>query len=167
MGVNKYQPHVLIIPEDHADEQIANGFVLHDQVKNLDVERPAAGWSGVLEKFKIELVPYLNKYKEGRVILLIDFDNKYPDRRDRFDKAIPDHLKDRVFVLGVKATPEVLKQSLGKDFETIGNELAENCYKGVDGLWTHDHLAHNDPDRVKLIQSVWTILFPKVGKGDI
>src|SRR5258708_1638665 len=126
MSVNKFKPHVLIIPEDHADEQIVNGFVLHDQVKNLDVDRPAAGWSGVLAKFQIELVPYLNKYKEGRAILLIDFDNKYQDRRDHFEKAIPGDLKDRVFVLGVKATPEVLKQSLGKDFETIGKELAEN-----------------------------------------
>jgi len=160
MSVNKFKPHVLIIPEDRRDEQIANGFLLHDQVKNLDVERPAAGWSGVLEKFQIELVPYLNKYQEGRAILLIDFDDHYKDRRDRFDKAIPDDLKNRVFVLGVKETPEALKRSLGKDFETIGKELAESCYKDVDGLWTHDHLAHNNPDRVKLIQSVQRILFP-------
>ncbi len=26
MSVNKYKPHVLILPEDDADRQIANGF---------------------------------------------------------------------------------------------------------------------------------------------
>ncbi len=160
MSANRYKPHVLILPEDHRDEQIANGFVLHDQVKNIFVERPAAGWSGVLEKFKIELIPYLDKYQEARVILLIDFDDKYEDRRDRFDKEIPDRLKERVFVLGAKATPEELKRSLAQGFEAIGSQLAENCYKGVDGLWRHDHLAQNDPDRAKLNRSVRPILFP-------
>lgn len=159
MSVNKYLPHVIVVPEDRADEQIANGFLLHDQVKNLGVERPAAGWSGVLEKFKIELIPYLDKYKEGRAILLIDFDNKYEDRRDHFEQAIPGILKDRVFVVGVKATPEEFKQSLKKDFETIGMELADNCFRNIDGLWTHDHLAHNNPDRVRLTHAVRPILF--------
>ena len=30
--MNKFQPHVFVIPEDRKDEQIANGFVVHEQV---------------------------------------------------------------------------------------------------------------------------------------
>lgn len=32
MSVNKYKPHVFVIPEDDADRQIADGFVLHPGV---------------------------------------------------------------------------------------------------------------------------------------
>jgi hypothetical protein len=28
MSVNKYQPHVLLLPEDDANTELANGFVL-------------------------------------------------------------------------------------------------------------------------------------------
>lgn len=28
MSVNRYQPHVLVLPEDDANRQLANGFVL-------------------------------------------------------------------------------------------------------------------------------------------
>ena len=46
MSVNKYLPHVLSIPEVHADEQIANGFAKHDQVtlKQIQVMPYADGW---------------------------------------------------------------------------------------------------------------------------
>jgi hypothetical protein len=30
--MNKFIEHVLVIPEDEADEEIANGFVLHELV---------------------------------------------------------------------------------------------------------------------------------------
>ncbi len=31
--MNKYRPHVIVIPEDPADEEIANGFIRHHGVK--------------------------------------------------------------------------------------------------------------------------------------
>ncbi|MCG8508106.1 MAG: hypothetical protein MI741_02655 [Rhodospirillales bacterium] len=160
MSTNRYQPHVRIVPEDHANEQIANGFVLHDQVNNIAIERPASGWRGVLDKLETELVPYLNKYKEGRIILLIDFDDQYHRRRERFDSTTPDDLKDRVFVIGAKVNPEELRRSIGMNFETIGNKLAEDCYNNVDGLWTAEDLSHNEPDLAKLLEVVRPILFP-------
>jgi hypothetical protein len=162
MSATKYQPHVLIVPEDHADEQIANGFIKHDRVppNRVQVMRPADGWSGVLNKFETQHIAYLRNYSKGHVVLLIDFDNQYATRRVRFDNIIPEDLKNRVFVIGVKENPELLKQSIGKDFEAIGLQLAEDCYKGVDGLWTHEHLVQNDPDRIKLIQFVKPIIFP-------
>lgn len=159
MSANKHKPHVLVIPEDRADEQIANGFLLHDRVRNLTVERPAGGWPCVLDRFTMESIPYLRKYDNGFVILLVDFDNKYEERRKRFAEAVPPDLKNRVFVVGAKENPEALKKVLSKSFEDIGKTLAEDCHKGVDGTWSHDHMTHNAPDRQGLIQSVRSILF--------
>ncbi len=161
MSANKFRPHVLIIPEDRADEQIANGFISHDQVARVNVMPCADGWQSVLDKFKTQYIPYLRTNQKGHVILLIDFDNVYAHRRAHFDEAVPNDLKDRVFVVGAKETPEVLKQKLGKNFEAIGFELADNCYRGIDGIWTNDDLKHNDPDRIKLVQAVKSILFSK------
>lgn len=33
MSVNKYSPHVLVLPEDKANSEIANGFLLHPFIK--------------------------------------------------------------------------------------------------------------------------------------
>jgi len=161
MSVNKYLPHVLIIPEDHADEQIANGFTEHDQVtlKQVQVMPYADGWPGVLNKFQTQYIHYLRNNQKGYVVLLIDFDNNYANQRRRFDEAVPSDLKDRVFVVGVKETPEVLRQKLGKGFEEIGKELVDDCYKGTDGSWTNEDMKHNDPDRIKMIETVRPILF--------
>lgn len=162
MSVNKYLPHILIIPEDHADEQLANGFVLHKCVgNNVLVERPAGGWPAVLAKFENDLISYLRRYPTGFVVLLIDFDEQYDTRRTRFRDAVPDDLSDRVFVLGVRVTPEAMKQALGKSLEGIGLDLAQNCLEGVVGLWNSDHLAHNSPDLSELQQRVRDIIFPR------
>jgi len=29
MSINKYEPHLLVLPEDDANRKIANGFILH------------------------------------------------------------------------------------------------------------------------------------------
>lgn len=162
MSVNKYLPHVYVIPEDEAGEQIANGFVLHDQVKarQIQVMPCAGGWSkGVLQTFQSEYIPYLRNHAEGHVILLIDFDGQYDNRRTNFEQAVPDDLKDRVFVVGAKQTPELLRQGLGRSFEEIGLSLADDCYQDTEAVWGHDHLKHNDPDRLRLVQRVKPILF--------
>lgn len=161
MSVNKNKPHVYVIPEDRADEQLANGFVLHDQVKprQIQVLPCANGWSGVLDKFLTEYVLYLRNYQAGHVILLIDFDTKYDIRRDHFDQAVPDDLKSRVFVVGAKETPEILRQALGGSLEEIGLSLAEDCYNGTLTAWNHGQLKHNEPDRLRLLQTIKSILF--------
>ena len=91
--------------------------------------------------------------------MLIDFDGHYHDRRAEFEAAIPDDLKDRVFVIGAKQRPEDLKRELGKSFEDIGMALANDCYAGTEAVWTHEHLKHNDADRQRLIDIVKPILF--------
>ncbi len=162
MSVNKYLPHVYVIPEDHADEQIANGFVLHDQVKSPQIQilPCTGGWSSVLEKFVKEYVTHLRNHKNGYVIMLIDFDLEYETRRKHFEEKVPDDLKNRVFVVGPKDEPEVLKKALGGSLEDIGESLAEDCFKRTSDVWGHDHLNHNEPDLQRLLQSVRPIIFP-------
>ena len=162
MSVNKYLPHVYVIPEDRAEEQIANGFVQHDQVKSPQIQilPCAGGWSNVLEKFVKEYVTHLRHYKNGYVILLVDFDLQYESRRKIFDDKVPDDLKNRVFVVGPRDEPELLKQEFSSSFEDIGESLAEDCFKGTVSVWGHDHLNQNQPDLQRLLESVKPILSP-------
>jgi hypothetical protein len=162
--MNRYAPHVYIIPEDDCDRQLANGFVLHDQVKSprVQVREPAGGWREVIKIFEAEYIHLLHadrKDQEGYVVMLIDFDGYYDDRRKEFEDAIPSDLKQRVFVVGSKLTPEDLKKQLGKNYEQIGLLLADDCFGGTLTTWNHDHLKHNDPDRLRLVNIVKSILF--------
>jgi len=45
MSVNKYAPHIVLLPEDDANRQIANGFLLGSNLNSRSVQilRPARG----------------------------------------------------------------------------------------------------------------------------
>jgi hypothetical protein len=162
VSVNKYKPHVFVIPEDDADRQIADGFVLHPRVaaRQVQVVEPAGGWIPVLETFKKEYIPHLNKYNGAHVVMLIDFDGKPEERRKIFEAEIPETLRTRVFVIGPHETPESLRQSLGKGgYEDIGRSLADDCDGDNLDVWTHAELQHNDDERLRLVGSVKTFLF--------
>ena len=53
MSVNKFQPHVLVLPEDDANRQLANGFLLDQYVSThkIQVLPKVGGWTQVLELF--------------------------------------------------------------------------------------------------------------------
>lgn len=159
--MNRYSPHVYVIPEDDCDRQLADGFVLHDQVKTprIQVIPPAGGWREVLKKFQTEYIRRLREDPQGHVVLLIDFDGVYGTRRTEFEQAIPDDLKARVFVIGASHTPEELRKSLGRSFEQIGRDLADDCFARTENVWSDTHLRHNDPDRQRLLHVVRPILF--------
>jgi hypothetical protein len=160
--MNKYNPHLFIIPEDEADERIANGFIMHHGIKDsrqVFVTPVAGGWRHVLDVFKVEYVPWLRQYSRAHVILLIDFDGQFAQRRGEFEAAIPGELTDRVFVLGAQKEPETLKKALGMSLENIGRALAEDCANNTSVLWGHEQLQHNDGDRLRLVQSVKPFLF--------
>lgn len=161
MSVNRHKPHVLIIPEDRADASIATGFINHHLVNlpAIQLMPVANGWRGVLSTFETEYVSYLQKYSRGHVILLIDFDNQFEARRKRFDDAVPEVLKQRVFVIGVKDNPEVLKRELGKGLEEIGSGLAEDCANGTYTLWEHEHLKDNAAVLARLNETVKPFVF--------
>jgi hypothetical protein len=154
--MNKYLPHVYVIPEDDADRQIADGFVLNPRVKEtrIQVVPPAGGWPKVLQTFEQEYVPKLRSNAGAHVVMLIDFDGQVEKRRADFEQKIPAEFKTRVFVIGSKVTPEALKKEAGKNFEEIGQLLADDCAAGTAVLWNHEHLSHNEPDRLRLLETV-------------
>lgn len=162
MSVNKYKPHVFVIPEDDADRQIADGFVLHARVdsRQVQVVAPAGGWSRVLDLFKEEYLPLLQQNDRTHVVMLIDFDGAPEERRALFDSEIPEELQARVYIVGPRDKPETLRQSLGGGgFEDIGRSLADECDNDNLITWTHEHLLHNEHERLRLVASVKPFLF--------
>lgn len=161
MGVNKYQAHVWVLPEDDATRQLANGFILHPAVKaaRMAIHQPAGGWAKVLDDFERTYAATMRKYPERRLVLLIDFDDQIQTRVDHVRARIPADLVDRVYVLGSRSEPEPLRKSVGKSLEEIGRALAQACADDSGGLWHHELLSHNDDERGRLRAGVRHILF--------
>ena len=159
--MNKYAPHVYVIPEDDGNRQIANGFVLHHQVKDrrIQVVPPAGGWSKVLKTFQDEYIQELSDYPNAHVVMLIDFDDQVQNRKANFEREIPEEFKTRVFVVGSKHNPETLKKALKISFEQIGKSLANDCDAGTAEHWGHEQLQHNDAELQRLAQTVKPFLF--------
>ncbi len=53
MSINKYKRHILVLPEDDANRQIANGFLLDPNldVRAIQILPPSGGWKKVLNSF--------------------------------------------------------------------------------------------------------------------
>lgn len=160
--VNSYTPHVLVLPEDQANVDIVNGFRLYPSFneRNFKVLPLAGGWRKVLDEFE-KLIPSLRRNPDRRVILLIDFDNKFQERETIVRGRIPADLRDQVFFLGAAVEPEKLKSALRyRSSEKIGKELAEACANSLDeSLWQHEQLRHNQPELDRLVSDVRPILF--------
>ena len=161
--MNKYQPHVLVLPEDDANLQLANEF--HAQVdwnrqRQMQVLPSAGGWNEVLKRFELEHMVQMGRWPRRFMVLLIDFD----DQQDRLTKAkakIPTNLTERVFILGALSEPEALRSALGS-YETIGSVLADDCREGRYTTWGHQLLRHNTLELDRLRRHVRPILFPSI-----
>ena len=159
MSVNKYRPHVLVLPEDDANRQLANGFLL-DQfllTSKIQVLEEVGGWREVLDRFQSDHISRLDVYPDRFMVLLIDFDGR-EDRLNQARAIIPSHLIDRVFVIGVWTEPEALKADLG-GYERIGFAIADDCREGTDTTWGHALLRHNAGEIDRLRERVRPILF--------
>ena len=153
--MNKYQPHILVLPEDDANRELANGFdVETGGLGQFKVLRPAGGWRNVLELFKSVHIAELNRHAERLMVLLVDFDGS-PSRLAQVKDVIPSPLNDRVFVLGVWTEPEDLHQGLRE----TGALLAKDCRDGTSRTWSHELLKHNSAEVDRLRQLVRPILF--------
>ncbi len=149
----------MLLPEDDADRQIANGFhVQLNGIRQLQVLRPAGGWMKVLEDFQSTHVNSMRRYAHRFMVLVIDFDGN-ENRRTKAAEYIPQDLRDRVFVIGALTTPEELKPTLGS-YETIGTALANECRAEIYSAWEHPLLEHNLAELERLRQGVRPILFP-------
>lgn len=160
MAANIYLPHLLVLPEDDANRQIANGFLLGYGIKErfIQVDPIAGGWLKVLRSFEDEHVALLNKYPNRYLLMIIDFDGE-PERLQKFSEACPLHLRDRVFLLGTLSEPEALRAATRSSYESIGKALASECYEKTSDLWSNELLKHNENERQRLIQSVYPIIF--------
>lgn len=160
MSVNNYQAHLLVLPEDRANSEIATGFLLNPQLnqRSIQVLPFARGWRTVIERFVRDYVPTMGKYPHRLIVLLIDFDGD-ENRLDHVKREIPEDLKERVFVLGVLSEPEKLRRGTGKNFEEIGEALARDCPRDVNDLWNHDLLKHNRTELDRVITAVRVFLF--------
>jgi hypothetical protein len=75
VSVNKHLPHVLVLPEDDANRQLANGFLLQVdpvRLRRMQVLPVAGGWHQVLESFLEDHVNEMDLYASRFMILLID-----------------------------------------------------------------------------------------------
>ena len=162
--VNRYLPHVLILPEDDATRQLANGFQMKidwSRQRQMQVLPEAGGWTNVLDLFESEHVTEMDRCPNRYMILLIDFDGK----RERLQYAInriPGNLSGRVFILGALTQPEALRQAISGTYETIGKAMADDCRDNTDTIWGHALLCHNAGELDRLRQHVSSILFPQI-----
>ena len=76
MSVNRYRPHVLVLPEDDANRQLANGFLLDRALstRSIQVLEEVGGWNEVLDHFLSDHVAAMDRYPQRSMVLLIDFD---------------------------------------------------------------------------------------------
>ncbi|MCW8141446.1 MAG: hypothetical protein KIT58_21290, partial [Planctomycetota bacterium] len=83
MSCNAYMPHVLVIPEDDANRQLANGFVGAPGIapRRIQVLPPAGGWRGVVETLLSDHVSGMRRFEQRLVVLLLDFDEQVDARR--------------------------------------------------------------------------------------
>lgn len=161
MSVNRYRPHVLILPEDDANTNLSIGFIQHANLKTraIQVLPKAGGWSEVLQAYLDEHVTNSMRYVDCHFVMLIDFDNHFPSRLQEFQNAIPAQYSNRTYVIGTLDEPEELKRTLHKSYEAIGEALANDCYHGTLNTWNHAMLAHNYSELQRLNQNVRNILF--------
>jgi hypothetical protein len=162
MSVNQNRDHVLVLPEDRANLQIANGFHLQvpwNRQRQMQILPVARGRDRVLELFQSVHIGAMERNSHRFMILLIDFDG-IEGTLGNAKAQIPTHLSDRVFILGALTTPEALKQANLGPFEDIGLAMAKDCREGTDSIWGHELLQHNASELDRLREHVRPILFP-------
>lgn len=159
--INKYIPHILVLPEDDADRNLALGFLRHSTIDDANVHllTSARGWVRVVDEFVNVHALELTKYPLRYIVLVIDFDEdskRYAIVSDR----IPDELRDRVFVLGAWSNPENLHKAQKMSLNSIGTVLAEECVSGSMRLWNCEELKHNDAELRRIGDSLRPVLRP-------
>ncbi|TVQ94686.1 MAG: hypothetical protein EA400_01005 [Chromatiaceae bacterium] len=148
MSINRYQKHILVLPEDDANRQLAVGFVQHPTVRprSLQILGPAGGWPALRDQLHHQQLPGLARFQNRQLLLLCDFDER-PTRRAEVLGELPATAAQRVFVVGVWSEPEDLRTALGhRGLEAIGQELADHCCQPdphAEALFEHPLLRYN------------------------
>lgn len=160
MSVNRFKDHVLVLPEDDANAQIANGFLLEVAVKarNLQILPPAGGWAAVRDSFERVHNAEMKRYPRRRMVLLVDFDDRGQERLTDVVSGIDPAVRGRVVVFGAASEPERLRAACGS-YESIGKALAKDCALATDAMWSHELLKHNGAELERAFAVIRPILF--------
>ncbi len=161
MSTNKFKQHILVLPEDDANRQIANGFLLNPNLNSraIRILTPSGGWLKAIESFNKKYISGMRSYEKRMFLLVIDFDNDNNRLKKVYDE-IPKDLQNRVFVLGSVSEPENLKKQISlNSLEDIGKALAEDCVNEMDNTWGHPLLKHNKRELKRMIINVKPFLF--------
>lgn len=164
MSANKDQPHVMVLPEDDANRQLADGFYLQvesNRQRRMQILRPARGWTKVRDQFVSVHAREMRDCPLRFMVLLLDFDSDI-ERLARVRAQVPADLMERVFIIGALSEPEALKQAGLGTYEEIGSGLAKDCREETDTIWGHELLQHNASELDRLRQHVRPILFPSI-----
>lgn len=161
--VNRHRPHVLVLPEDDANRQLATGFLLDDSLRtrNIKVLEEVGGWAALLDRFTSDHVVGMEKYPDRIMILLVDFDGNV-NRLEAIKARIPQSLAARVFILGALREPEELRTAGLGTYEAIGKAMAADCREGTSTIWGHPLLRHNQEELERLRLPVCPVLFPRL-----
>jgi hypothetical protein len=157
--VNKFIDHLLIVPEDDANKDLAVGFqkIIRRGVNAILIENVAGGWPSARDRLG-SLFSSMQRFPRRRVLVLVDHDLS-GTRRENVLRDVPANLQDRVFLLGVWSDPEELQRALGhRSREAIGEALARECSEGTHKDWKHPLLAHNAPELARLREHVLPFL---------
>ncbi len=161
--VNRYQPHLLVLPEDRANRELAKGFQRFSDLmyRRVQVLPEANGWRKVLESFQSDHIGYMDRLQHRLMVLLIDFDGQ-ENRLQEVKSVVPGRLNDRVFVLGAWTEPEDLRQAGLGSYESIGMDVAEDCRAETGTTLGHPRLRHNADEIERLRTHVRPFLFQSV-----
>jgi len=167
MICNPYQNHLLILSEDNAYKDMANGFAGHFAVDGdkINIVKPAGGVQKLLALFLQTYAAGLLKYQNRHVLLLFDLDgNPNHHLKTIIFNQIPNDIKSRVFFLCGLNEAEDIKRDLGSGkIEDIGERLAESChdhsYNGPETPWRCSQLAHNRAELKRLAEAVRHFIF--------
>jgi len=161
MSVNVYKPHVLVLLEDEANRQMANGFIMNIALNERAIRLlpNAGGWLKVFNELSAKHFTPLQTYKNRHLVLLLDFDKNIETRTLHFQNAIPADVRERVYLLGTSDEPEAMKRDCKLTFEEIGEQLAKACAEEELGLWNHKMLQHNQSELERLKKNVTSFLF--------
>ncbi|MCC7493641.1 MAG: hypothetical protein IT204_14900 [Fimbriimonadaceae bacterium] len=153
--MNKYEAHLVVIPEDGKDADLVRGFLMAPGVhaERVDLRAPAGGWLKAVSLAHQAWLQSMRRHPERRLLLVIDCDGN-PGRLAEVTEGIPDELRDRVFVMGPLDSPEILCRETSQRTEGIGGSLAEACVANQPGLWQHPQLQHNAAELQRLADSV-------------
>lgn len=162
MSTNDYRPHIHILPEDDANRQVANGFILSPRItrdEQIQILPIARGWSKVRGWLSGQAVKGMRQYSERYVVGLVDFDGQ-EQRREQMIADVPEDLRNRVFLFGVWSEPEQIKADF-RSFERLGTALAESCDDGLQtgSPWNHELLKHNLEEFERARQILRAVLF--------